>query len=84
MREAGFKPDLVELLQKDMKLQGKEGLVDWIRSVWLPFTERVPVSLRDSFISEIADRYLAAYPLDETGIVYIKMMRLEVKATKIC
>jgi len=83
LREAGFKPERAELFPKDMKLQGKEDLVGWIRTVWLPFTERVPANLRDSFISEIADRYVAAYPLDETGAVHIKMMRLEVQATKI-
>jgi trans-aconitate 2-methyltransferase len=80
---AGFKPERVELFPRDMVLQGKEGLAGWIRSVWLPFTERVPEQLRESFINEIADRYLAAYPLDETGTVHIKMTRLEVQASKI-
>ncbi len=83
LKEAGFKPQRVELLPKDMKLQGKEGLAGWIRSTWLPFTERVPASLRDSFISEIADRYIAAFPLDESGATHVKMVRLEVQATKI-
>ena len=83
LKEAGFKAQRVELFPKDMKLHGKEGLVGWIRSVWLPFTERVPSNLRDCFINEIADRYLAAYPLDETGNAHIKMVRLEVQAAKI-
>ena len=38
LREAGFKPERVELFPKDMKLQGKEGLAGWIRTTWLPFT----------------------------------------------
>jgi trans-aconitate 2-methyltransferase len=83
LKDAGFKPDRVELFPKVMKLQGKEGLLGWIRSVWLPFSERVPISLRDTFINEIADRYLAAYPLDKTGFVNINMIRLEVQATKL-
>jgi len=83
LKEAGFKPEYVELVPEEMMLQGKEGLVGWIKSVWLPFTERVPAALRDSFINEIADRYLAAYPLDKTGYVRMKMTRLEVQATKI-
>jgi trans-aconitate methyltransferase len=82
LKEAGFKPEYVELVPEEMMLQGKEGLVGWIKSVWLPFTERVPAALRDSFINEIADRYLAAYPLDKTGYVRMKMTRLEVQATK--
>jgi trans-aconitate 2-methyltransferase len=83
LREAGFKPERIELFPKDMKLQGKEGLMGWIRSVWLPFTERVPSQLRDSFMNELVERYLAAYPMDEAGIVHVKMTRLEVQATKI-
>jgi trans-aconitate methyltransferase len=82
LQEAGFRPDRVELFPKDMVLQGKEGLIGWIKSVWLPFTERVPASLRDTFVNEIAERYIAAYPLDETGKVHIGMTRLEVQATK--
>lgn len=82
LREAGFKPERVELLPKTMKLKGKEGLAGWIRTTWLPFTERVPASLRDSFIEEVADRYIAAYPLDKEGMVQVKMVRLEVQATK--
>jgi trans-aconitate 2-methyltransferase len=83
LQEAGFKSERAELFPKEMTLNGKEGLVGWIKSVWLPFTERVPASLRDLFVNEIAERYLAAYPLDETGIVRIKMTRLEVQATKV-
>lgn len=82
LREAGFKPERVELLPKTMKLKGKEGLAGWIRTTWLPFTERVPASLRDSFIEEVANRYIAAYPLDKEGMVQVKMVRLEVQATK--
>lgn len=83
LKEAGFKADRIEMLHKTMRLSGKKGLVGWIRSVWLPFTERVPENLRDSIINEIADRYLAAYPPDEKGLVSIKMIRLEVQATKL-
>jgi len=83
LREAGFKPERIELFPKDMKLQGKEGLVFWIRSLWLPFTERVPTQLRAPFMNEIAERYLAAYPMDESGMVHVKITRLEVQATKI-
>jgi len=83
LKEAGFKVKRIELFPKDMKLQGKEGLRGWIKSVWLPFTERVPTQLRDSFMDEIVERYLAAYPMDNAGIIHVKMTRLEVQATKI-
>ncbi|MFB3889858.1 MAG: methyltransferase domain-containing protein [Candidatus Bathyarchaeia archaeon] len=82
LRDAGFKPHRVELIKKDMQLQGREGLAGWIRTTWLPFTERVPENLRGAFISEIADRYIAAYPMDDNGMVHVNMVRLEVEATK--
>ena len=82
LKESGFKPERVELVPKDMKLKGKKGLLGWIKSVWLPFTDRVPLQLRDIFINEIADRYIAAFPSDEAGFIHVKMARLEVQATK--
>ena len=82
LREAGFRPVRVELLPKDMKLRGIEGLAAWIRTTWLPFTEKIPDSLRDSFINEIAKKYIEAFPLDENGFAHVKMVRLEVQATK--
>jgi trans-aconitate methyltransferase len=83
LKDTGFIPERVELIPKDMTLAGKDGLADWIRTTWLPFTERVPAALRDTFISEIVDRYVAAYPLDSKGNAHVKMTRLEVQATKL-
>jgi trans-aconitate methyltransferase len=80
--QAGLKPERVELLPKDMKHSGREGLAGWIRTTWMPYTERVPTRLRDSFITEIVDRYLKAHPLDEMGTACVKMVRLEVEASK--
>jgi trans-aconitate 2-methyltransferase len=80
--EAGFKAERVELIHKEMKLPGIGGLIGWIRTTWLPFTERIPPEFRDNFIGEIADRYIQAFPMDKDEAVHIKMMRLEVQATK--
>ncbi|MCW4006089.1 MAG: methyltransferase domain-containing protein [Candidatus Bathyarchaeota archaeon] len=82
LQEAGFTPKRAELIPKDMVLNGKEGLVGWIRTTWLPFTERVPASLQEQFINEVADRYIAAYPPDNKGKVHVNMVRLEVQAVK--
>jgi trans-aconitate 2-methyltransferase len=80
--EAKLKPERVELLQKDMKLQGKEGLAGWIRTTWLPYTEKVPATLKDAFVEEMVNTYVAKYPLDTTGVAHIRMVRLEVEASK--
>ena len=62
--------------------QGQAGLEGIIRNTWLPYTERLPVHLRDEFVREIARRYLERYPLDEKGQAHVQMMRLEVEAEK--
>jgi trans-aconitate methyltransferase len=83
LKDTGFIPERVELIPKDMTLAGKDGLAGWIRTTWLPITDRVPAALRATFISEIVDRYVAAYPLDSKGNAHVKMTRLEVQATKL-
>ena len=80
--EAGLKPLRVELFPKEMKHAGAEGLAGWVRTTWLPYTERLPVEKRDLFVKEIVDRYLKNHPADADGAVHLGMMRLEVEATK--
>ena len=80
--EAGLEARRVELLEKDMRHAGREGLAGWIRTTWLPYTERVPEQIREGLISEVAQAYLAEDPADPQGIVHVKMVRLEVEAAK--
>jgi trans-aconitate 2-methyltransferase len=82
LREAHLKPERTELLQKDMRLQGKEGLAGWFRTTWLPYTERIPEALRNKFVREIVNRYVKKHPLDKAGMVHVEMARLEVEAAK--
>ena len=84
LAEAGLRPQRAELVAKDMIHQGQAGLEGIIRNTWLPYTERLPVHLRDEFVREIARRYLERYPLDEKGQAHVQMMRLEVEAEKPC
>jgi trans-aconitate methyltransferase len=82
LREAGLRPTRLEEIRKTMKQKGKAGLAGWIRTTWLPYTERIPESLRESFISEVADAYIEAFPMDAEGSVRVDMVRLEVGAVK--
>jgi trans-aconitate 2-methyltransferase len=81
--EAKLKPERAELLLKDMQLAGREGLAGWIRTTWLPYTERVPAELRERFIEEIVGTYLERHPLDGAGVAHVCMVRLEVEASKL-
>ncbi len=82
LRDAGLVPERVELLNKDMVLRGKEGLAGWVRTTWLPYTERLPAELRDEFVKEVVNRYVGTHLLDAEGYVRMAMVRLEVEATR--
>lgn len=82
LNEAGLEPLRVELIPKDMAQPVREALTGWVRSTWLPFTQRVPEDMREAFIGDLVDAYLASHPLDEHGHAHVSMIRLEVEARK--
>jgi trans-aconitate 2-methyltransferase len=82
LAQAGLEARRVELIPKLMRQQGKEGLAGWVRTTWLPYTERVPEARRDEFIAEIVELYTRAHPPDAEGIVGVPMVRLEVEAVR--
>ena len=82
LSDAGLKANRVELIPKDMAQQGKEGLAGWVRTTWLPYTQRVPEELREEFIDEVVGRFVEANPPDSEGLVHVQMLRLEVEAIR--
>jgi trans-aconitate methyltransferase len=82
LKQAGLVADRVELFPKDMKHNGSEGLAGWVRTTWLPFTDKLPAELRPKFVEEIVNRYLKNHPADADGTVHVGMMRIEAEAHK--
>ena len=82
LREAGLQARRVELIPKDMIHQGRDGLAGWIRTTWLPYTQRVPEQKREAFVAQLVDKYLERCPVDEQGLVHVRMVRLEVEGLK--
>ncbi|MCI5157686.1 MAG: methyltransferase domain-containing protein [Candidatus Electrothrix sp. AUS1_2] len=80
LKEAGLHPVRVELIRKDMSYPDRAGLEGWIRTTWLPYTERIPVERREAFVAELIDRYLEKYPVDKEGRIHVGTVRLEVEA----
>jgi trans-aconitate 2-methyltransferase len=70
------------LLPKDMVHGGADAFAAWLRTTWLPYTQRVPESLREEFIREIMAAHARIRPPDADGSVHFTMVRLEVEATK--
>lgn len=82
LRGSSFTVDRVECLSKDMEHDGVEGLKGWLRTTWLPYTERLPAQKRDAFIDSVVQHYLQKVPLDAAGKAHVAMVRLEVEARK--
>jgi hypothetical protein len=77
-----MKVNRIELITKDMLHNGIEGIRGWIKSVWMPYTERIPEELRYEFIEQLVKEYIKINPPDKNGIVHSGMLRLEVEALK--
>jgi trans-aconitate methyltransferase len=78
----GFKSCGVKLSPKDAVYDGRDGFAAWLRTTWLPYTQRVPEDLREEFIAAVTDRYVAKHPPDANGRVHVRMVRLEIDAVK--
>lgn len=78
----GFETLSVKLAPKDATYQGREGFAAWLRTTWLPYTQRVPEYLREEFIASIVERYLAKHPPDAKDLVHVRMVRLEIDALR--
>ena len=79
----GFKTFSVRLAPKDATYAGRDGFATWLRTTWIPYTQRVPENVREDFIVSVADRYFAKHPPDADSKVHVRMVRLEIDAEKI-
>jgi trans-aconitate methyltransferase len=82
LREAGLTSRRADLIDKDMTYADRTGLEGWVRTTWLPYTQRVPAERRDEFVARLVDRYLERHPPDARGVIHVHMVRLEIEATK--
>lgn len=82
LTQNGLKPVNVYLQPKVAKHKGVEGLFAWIETTWLPYTHKVPASMRDRFINEAVEKFIKATKQVGKSIIKMSMMRLQVEAVK--
>jgi len=82
LSDAGLQPDSVELIEKDMVHSTRQTFTGWLRTAWLPYSERVSTNRREAFLEKVTDRYLHDHPPDSSGAVHVRMIRLQVLAHK--
>ena len=81
LKSAGLRANRLELIPRDMKHDGPEGLKGWLRTTKFPYLDMLPDSgLREQFLNDVLETYLSVRPLDEEGRTTVKMVRLEVEA----
>ena len=80
---AGLRPIRVALVAKDMTHTDREGLAAWVRTTWLPYTQRLPEDRREAFIADAVEHFLVCHPPDSAGRTHVAMVRLEVDAMKL-
>lgn len=83
VERTGLSAKRIQLVPKDMVHDGRDTLAGWLRTVFLPYTERLPEALREDFVGEFANACVERRPPDENGRIHVKMVRLEVEATLI-
>jgi trans-aconitate methyltransferase len=69
-------------VEKDTTFADSRGFAGWLRTTWLPYTQRVPESLREEFVAVVVERYVNTHPLDSKGQIHVRMVRLEIFAEK--
>jgi trans-aconitate 2-methyltransferase len=82
LQKTGFQSIRADLIPKDMTHAGQIELAGWIRTTWLPYTQRIPDMLKEVFIEELVHTYIQNYPIDKDGKIHVQMIRLEVEAGK--
>jgi hypothetical protein len=81
--EAGFRPLTVQLVPKPARHESTAAFAAWLRTTWMPYTQRVPEVERSAFIDAVVSRYLAVHPADSEGVVRVGMVRLELDAIRV-
>lgn len=80
LKDAGFSVKRLELISKDMALEGEKGLSAYIASIWLPYIQLVPEELKQEFINQFVVLFMKNYPSEDKGYIHVQMKRLEIEA----
>jgi len=79
---AGLEVTRLDLVQKDVAHDGVAGLAGWVRTTWMPYTDRLPAERRGAWIEEVVAAYAERMPPDEQGRLHVPSYRLELEARR--
>ena len=70
------------LVPRDVVHEGHAGLAGWIRTTWMPYTDRLPDDRRAAWIDEVVERYAERMPPDAEGRLHVPSFRVELEARR--
>jgi trans-aconitate methyltransferase len=79
---AGLEVTRLDLVQKDVAHDGQAGLAGWVRTTWMPYTDRLPPDRRGAWIDEVVAAYTERMPPDEQGRLHVPSFRIELEARR--
>jgi trans-aconitate methyltransferase len=82
LHAAGFILGRVELVPRIMRQQGVAGVESWLRTAWMPYTDRVPEDDRALFVTEVAHGVAERCGASDDGSILLPMVNLEIEARK--
>lgn len=82
LKNNGFNIHRLDLVPKDMIHSSPTELAGWFRTTWLPYLECIEEERRTEFVDDVVTRYCRKFPPDEIGRTHVRMVRLEVQASK--
>ena len=79
---AGLEVTRLELVPRDVVHDGAAALAGWVRTTWMPYTDRLPSDRRGAWIDEVVAAYGERMPPDEQGRLHVPSVRLELEARR--
>jgi trans-aconitate 2-methyltransferase len=79
---AGLEVTRLELVPRDVVHDGAGGLAGWMRTTWMPYTDRLEPERRGAWIDEVVASYAERMPPDEQGRLHVPSYRIELEAVR--
>jgi trans-aconitate methyltransferase len=79
---AGMEIVRLDLVPRDVVHDGHAGLAGWVRTTWMPYTDRLPEQRRAEWIDDVVDLYAERMPADADGRLHVPAFRLELEAVR--
>jgi trans-aconitate methyltransferase len=79
---AGLEVTRLELVMRDVAHDGADGLAGWMRTTWMPYTDRLEPERRGAWIDEVVAAYAERMPPDDEGRLHVPSYRIELEARR--